>query len=388
LSTASEIPGVYKAQTLAAWCAAHNEPFTLIEVGGAPLYRLPTLKKDEVVEVKSPPVFFGRLTDIAILPGSTFNCTSDRALIYAGLTHRDYAPSSDLGVFLIQEFAEGRYQLRLPTEMPTVEQECIFLGGRSNFGHFIFEGLMRWAVAVRIAHSDSLPVAVYNGLPARYYEFLDLVGIPQERRILIDPLVPTRFNHVWRASSPMYTGGTPSTKTVLWWPEGVRFIHNQVRSRALSHGSSSDTSNRPMLYVTRSSEKWRRILNEAEVVECIRRYGGVSVNFDGLSAKDQVNLVGNARAMILPIGAGASISLFAPTDCAIAEILPVSLQAYFGPWTYACCLSQPYARIVRPCATPNEVLAAGLTIHSNLTIDADYSIDCVALESLLKLLPH
>ena len=381
----NESESTYKVQTLAEWCVANNEPYALIEAGGELARRFPGAHAGEFFDVQTPPVFVGRLSDTIILPVSTFNCTPDHALIYAGLTHRDYAPATDLGPFLVQVLSQSLCQLRIPNEMPVVEQECIFLGGRANFGHFIFESLARWAVGARIPGSDSLPVAIYDELPERFHEFLELAGIPKARHLRIDMNLPTRFKRVWRASGPLYMGTTPSSaQRPLWWPEGVRYIHSLVRSRAGLPNSAQSQSERPILYVARGPQKWRRILNEAEVIECVQRYGGTPITLDGLSAQEQVQLVGNARAMILHSGAANAISLFAPQDCAIVEFQPTSVSAYFGPLAYASCLGQPYRRIHCRVGTAEEAQAAGLAMNSVHSFDADYWVDCQALDAALK----
>ena len=264
LSAANETEIIYKTQTLAEWCGVHNEPYTSIEPGGKMVQRFGVGQK--FLDVTSPPVFFGRLSDSLILPVSTFSCTPDHTLIHAGLTHRDYGLASDIGPFLVEDLAENKFLLRIPNDMPTVDQECIFLGGRANFGHFLFESLMRWTVGARIPNSDSLPVALY----------------------------------------------------------------------------------------------------------------------DGLSAQEQVQLVGNARAMILHSGAANAISLFAPQDCAIVEFQPTSVSAYFGPLAYASCLGQPYRRIHCRVGTAEEAQAAGLAMNSVHSFDADYWVDCQALDAALK----
>ena len=385
MSTADQTESVYKAQSLGEWCSAHNAPYTLLEAGGATVARLRLQSTVAFgVGVVSPPLFFGRLSDTVILPESTFSCTADHKLVYQGLTHRDYAPSEDLGPFLVKNLGDDQYQLRIPDDMPVVEQECVFLGGRNNFGHFITEALMRWVVGAQIPHSETLPVVVCRGLPARFYEFLDLVGVPQSRRILIDLEGPTRFKRVWRTSGPLFMGHIPSGKVPYWSPGGVKYFHNQVRSRALVQDSPAPMADRPIIYIARGPQRWRRVLNEAQVIDCIQRYGGRSVTLDGLSAKEQVELVGNARILVSHAGAAGAITLFAPLDCVVVECLPPTIIAFFGPMAYASCLGQPYHRILCRIAAPEEVRAAGLSINRDNSRDADYFIDCNALESILK----
>ena len=388
LSIEDPTESVYKAQTLQEWCIAHGETYTLVADGGAEVGRLFTGEKT-YISVFSPPLFFGRLSDTVILPESTFSCTADHKLVYQGLTHRDYAPSEDLGPFLVKNLGDDQYQLRIPDDMPVVEQECVFLGGRNNFGHFLNEGLMRWSVGKLIPYSDTLPVVIFRGLPRRFCEFLDLLDIPEERRILIDPGVPTRFKRVWRVSSPLYMGHSTAGTVPNWRPECVRYFHDQIRSRALVQDSPPEATDRPILYLVRGSAGWRRVLNEAEVIDCVQRYGGRPVAVDSLSAKEQVQLVGNARVLVSHAGAAPAISLFAPSDCVAVECLPPTVSNLFGPIAYAGCLGQPYHRVLCRISTPEEVLAAGLSIDSSRIFprDSDYFIDCAALESILRSLP-
>ena len=142
LSAANQTENVYKTQSLGEWCAAHHAPYTLSEAGGAIVARL-WREKNLSIAILTPPVFFGRLSDTVILPMSTFSCTADHRLVYEGLTHRDYAVAEDLEPFLVKDLGDGQYRIRIPDNMPTVEQECVFLGGRNNFGHFITEALKR-----------------------------------------------------------------------------------------------------------------------------------------------------------------------------------------------------------------------------------------------------
>ena len=94
MSAANETETVYQVQTLAEWCTAHNEPYTLVDPGGEIVRRYVVGKEGQTVDFFSPPVFFGRVPDSVILPVSTFSYTADHAIIYEGLTHRDYALST------------------------------------------------------------------------------------------------------------------------------------------------------------------------------------------------------------------------------------------------------------------------------------------------------
>ena len=72
------------------------------------------------------------------------------------------------------------------------------------------------------------------------------------------------------------------------------------------------------IYISRTGAHHRRVLNEAEVMNCLCRYGFNLVRLEQLSFREQVDLFRKAQVVAGPAGAGLSATLFAgPIDVAV-----------------------------------------------------------------------
>jgi hypothetical protein len=99
------------------------------------------------------------------------------------------------------------------------------------------------------------------------------------------------------------------------------------------------------LYISRSDARWRRVVNEDEVVECLRGEGFRPVRLENLSFREQVDLFSRAEYIVGPHGAGMANLLFAPVGARVVELFaPRFIGACFYGITIV--LGQPYAYLV------------------------------------------
>jgi len=379
MTTANAAP--FTNESLQQWCARHNQPY--VEYLGARALRLlvnnlpvDDTDKQLVYDVNSPTMFVGRMVQGCMLPPAGAVCTQDSHLVYEALTSNDTDPKTMLGRYYDSTDSSGRVLLRLPDNVPSVADECVFIGGIANFGHFIFESLLRLMALRWRPELSELPVAVYDHVPARFREFIAAVGIPAKRHILIKSDTPTRFECAWLLSAPMYRRAYDDAAIcpdAAWW---LRL--------ATAHLARPIAGIRPRLFIARGTADWRRMANEAAVQKIAADYDISSCDLAKLSAAEQIGMVSNAELLICPGGAGSQISAFAPPDCVIIELVPPDFAIIFGPMAFAIALHQPYARITGRTAAPEEVAAAGLAPSSSAKlIDRDYVIDTGELDKTL-----
>lgn len=372
----------YRAATLSAYCHARHQPYVefaparpardhiLTGLGPSGDSHLPPLK------FGSPRMFAGRIDRATILSPYGFVCTEIGVLIYEGLSGRDYAPVADLGSFARGADVDG-VSIELPPNRMVVGDECVFFGGIGNFGHFLFSYLLKLAALPWVPQLKDLPLAVYDSMPRRFLEFLDLLGYPAERRILI-PETAVDFKRVWLLSSPM---ARDVNVVPMIWPEAVWGL--RIATAGLHRSTESD---RPKLLIPRGNAQWRRVLNEHEMLAVLKKYGVESVELSKMSARDQIATVSNARLFVTTIGAASEIAAFLPPDCAVIEIVPAQMGAALGPVAFAATFNQPYARLVGRLATDAEVAAAGLAAPPpEHFYDKDFFVDCDELDRLLAL---
>ena len=371
----------FKPTALGAWCREHCQPyreFSTWSEGLSVLRPFPGLPSRENFSFERPRMFVGRVTDADAVPRDGYLCTSDGALIYRGLGARDYFPQADLGSSFRGIGDDGRFQIAIDRAAKTVPEECLFVGGNMNFGHFIFQSFLRLAALDWIPEVQNLPIAVYDALPKRYLEFFDLIGFPADRRIVIPMDGAVRFDRVWMVSSPMFRRDGGAT---MIWPEAI------WRMRAKVAGSCAPPPGpRRRLYIPRGRAEWRRLVNEPELISTLARHGIETIDLGAMPAAEQIRTVANAEIIVSVLGAASQITLFSPPDCVQVQLTPPEFLGTFGPVAFAAVMGQPYARIYGRVATPEDVAIAGLApLTSTKVIDADFTVDCGLLAAAL---PH
>ena len=239
---------------------------------------------------------------------------------------------------------------------PQHNRAMILLGGHTNFGHWMFEYLTRVAVIDRTL-GDMLFVGVWPDVPQVYVDFLELAGHSVKR------VEPGYFSDVWVPSCPF--GRTPD-KRIFAWPEASHHLRAKLyRHRRTPHGRK--------IYAQRNAAK-RKILNDSDVVDCLKTHGFEVVDLSTLTARQQIATVSEASAIVMPNGAGAPITML--SDAAIIELNNPQLDGVFGCRIWAACNGNLYHRII------------GTPAVAGTDIDTDYTIDIGSLDECLTKLPR
>lgn len=99
------------------------------------------------------------------------------------------------------------------------------------------------------------------------------------------------------------------------------------------------------LYISRSDAKWRRVVNEEEIIDCLKREGFRPVYLEDVSFQEQLDLFSRAEYVVAPHGSGLANLLFAPAGVRVVELFaPRYINACFYGITIA--VGQRYAYLV------------------------------------------
>jgi capsular polysaccharide biosynthesis protein len=84
------------------------------------------------------------------------------------------------------------------------------------------------------------------------------------------------------------------------------------------------------LYISRGLATYRRVLNEADVVQLLARHGFEVVKLEGLSMWEQAEIMASCEAVVAPHGGGLSNLVFCGLGTKVIEIFSPELVAgYF-----------------------------------------------------------
>src|SRR5258707_114639 len=84
------------------------------------------------------------------------------------------------------------------------------------------------------------------------------------------------------------------------------------------------------LYISRAAAKYRRVLNEDDVVQFLRRRGFETIALEAFSIREQAAAMASCEAVVAPHGGGLSNVVFCRPETKIVEIFsPELVASYF-----------------------------------------------------------
>ena len=188
--------------------------------------------------------------------------------------------------------------------------EGVLIGNHENFGHWILNHVARLALAESVPKLKGIPLVVGENISRIQVECLERLGLEDSSLIRLRKRYLARFNVLWSPMMPFFS----SNSELYWAPRIVDFLRDRL---GIKQGSCSKRKRR--LYITRRASRWRRVLNEDEIMALLAQHGFEVVDPAGLSLSQQIQLAGDAEVIMGPFGAGMNLLLFAPRDSAIIE---------------------------------------------------------------------
>ena len=186
---------------------------------------------------------------------------------------------------------------------------CMLAGGGAvhNYGHWLIDVLPR----IDLLKKSGLFEEVDWFLVPNYQhdfqkESLSLLGIPADKVIVAATVNHIQADRIIACSSPRHQGHFPR------W--AGKFLRDSIPDQTNSFESP------PLVYIRRSDSAIRRILNEDELVDALKKYGFVDFELSRLSFYDKINLFRSAEVVISATGAGLSNIVFCREGTKIFEI--------------------------------------------------------------------
>jgi capsular polysaccharide biosynthesis protein len=168
--------------------------------------------------------------------------------------------------------------------------------------HWVLDTLPR-ASLLPLADMPELRVVVPDRLSSFHTESLDMIGVPQERRVRYDR-TQVIVDELWFPS--LGRTGNPPRWMVEW-----------LRSQ---FAPEPPTPPSRRLYVTRADAPSRRVENEAEVRAVLERHGFEVFRGDGMSFAEQMRVFSEATVIVGAHGAGL-VNSFAARGAKLIELM-------------------------------------------------------------------
>jgi capsular polysaccharide biosynthesis protein len=154
-----------------------------------------------------------------------------------------------------------------------------------------------------------LPI-VMGPVQSRYQvEYLDILGLLDNARFIFrNPSVALSLNQAFYAT---LVDRPHSSKAVIDWMRG-RFIKHAAKIPAgLENG---------LYYISRGDAGWRKISNEAEIIDFLKGYGFNVIRWTDYSVREQIALANHAKVLIGAHGSNMSNMVYTNPECRVLDI--------------------------------------------------------------------
>lgn len=217
---------------------------------------------------------------------------------------------------------EWDYFLAPPNDMPTyrVQEPHIFLANQSaiNYWHFVTEIMPRTWIYDVWPELRELPVIVQRKGNAFEAALSMAIGVSTSRIFALDTKALYRFDHLIFPSALCDRALTPAKAAYVRAKLAAGVPVPAPLTPAVRAAAPGGRKRR--LYLSRADRGARRILNEADLLALLVRYGFEAVNPGSLSIPEQAALFAEAEMVIGPHGAALTNMLFLPQGAVVLEL--------------------------------------------------------------------
>lgn len=238
--------------------------------------------------------------------------------------------------------------------------------------HWLFDVLPRINVLCQYLRQQDLELSsidyfVVNNFDKSYQiETLTALGIPEEKVISSDRLPHIEAEELVVPSFAGHFDWVP--------PASIDFLrHHLLRATDIPAHQQPKR-----IYISREKAKYRKILNQAAVVELLDQFGFVSIALETMTVDQQAQLFDQAEIVVAPHGSGlANLTFCSPGTTVVECFSPHYLRTDY--WMISQYLQLNHYYLVGESFACDSLRQ--LMYPSELT--EDFSVDITALRSLL-----
>ncbi|MCU0543997.1 MAG: tetratricopeptide repeat protein [Oscillatoriaceae cyanobacterium Prado104] len=213
------------------------------------------------------------------------------------------------------------FQLESLPPLQKIQGKVAVLSGLS--GNVYFHWMVDVLPRIELLRRSGWDLGEIDGFLVNSYqhdfqrESLRVLGIPEAKVLESDRATHLRADELIVPSFPGYLG----------WPSGwaIDFLR-----REFLPGSGGRSNFPKRIYISRSKARYRRVLNEEDVVEVLAKFGFVSILPELMSLEEQIACFAGAEAIVAAHGSGLTNTVFCQPGTKIIELVsPHYISHYY-----------------------------------------------------------
>jgi capsular polysaccharide biosynthesis protein len=307
-------------------------------------------------QLKNPSLF--SINDGYILGNSNLVSNKDNQIVVDGFVF-SFAPDKVFGT-IDKNINDKSKQITFNFSKEVELDPGFFIGGYNNIGHWLFNHL---AKLVFYKHSlEELKFFISDvGMPTKFIDYLRLFGIRKEQIVFLNENTLYKCHKIYHPLMPWHAD---IFGNVLFLPQAISFLRDKL--------VNGDDVPRKNIYIPRKNSKWRKILNEDELVNLLLKFDFDIIYPEKMSLEEQINIGGQTKTLLTGFGAAVNFFIFMQRGTNIIQLSSKDRPAMN---------ILPYQAMVSGinCFETKEV-----PNDRKLGLDDDYHVNIANLEKHLK----
>ena len=198
-------------------------------------------------------------------------------------------------------------------------EKGIFLGSHWNYGHWLFNHLARLYYCQKTFMKQK--IIVNNSINNNQFQILKYFNISEKNIKIIKSGTMLKVDELIIPQMPWH-----ALNGQMWWaPNSFDFIRNHLGSNQASINDAKKN-----IFITRSTARWRRVINEDRLFNIAKKYDFTLVDIGTLTVDEQLNLGKQTKNLISPFGANSNFFINLPTGSKFIELAPPTNQMGVG----------------------------------------------------------
>ncbi len=213
----------------------------------------------------------------------------------------------------------------------------VLVGSHENIGHWLLFYFSRLRLLEEMPALREAKVVVGETAKPLHLECLRRAGFAEDRVLRLRAGRYGAFDELW---VPSMLSGISGGDVRYWHPEVLRYVR-RILGAAPPRGGGGRR-----IYLSRRGVRWRRLLNEDEVVAALAGLGFEEFDPGTLDLQQQIDLAAEASAIVGIFGAGMNFHLFAGEGVPVFQLqLEERVRMDIHP-ALAAVLGQPFIPVV------------------------------------------
>ena len=195
----------------------------------------------------------------------------------------------------------------------TISEPSFYIGGENNYWHLIRDFIPKLNILYEENYQNNINLLVNSNLTENYFKILNFFV----KKLNLNHLQISKLNDAFYKCNKVIVSARPTMEYSINFYD--KFIVNELARKDESRN----------FYISRDLASKRKIVNENEIINILKKYNYDVVYCENLTFEEQIKIFSNAKNVIAPQGAGLTNLFWSQKGINILELSSQVVQPFF-----------------------------------------------------------